>query len=240
MSKLQEKELLLPFLKVLSLKPIANTTDIKEFISNTNLLSEEDLKRSETRPNEKLWEQQVRNIIAHRNGRDYNDFFTMESKGTYSITQQGLDYLELHSESLEAIVTNNHYSREDTIKALKDHRDKIFIQEVMITEGNILYKQSKTFKRSYKLRKCAIKEFSKNGKIYCEICSFDYDTKYTKIGKGFIEIHHKKPIAFYDDNFTKTLTKALDNLSPVCANCHRMIHRKSPCYDIQEMKLILK
>ncbi|MGF6425378.1 hypothetical protein [Bradyrhizobium elkanii] len=42
---------------------------IKELIAeipNQIVLSDEDLKQSETRPNEAVWEQQVRNITSHK------------------------------------------------------------------------------------------------------------------------------------------------------------------------------
>lgn len=47
----------------------AGRATIKELVAeipNHIKLSDEDLKQSETRPNEALWEQQVRNITSHK------------------------------------------------------------------------------------------------------------------------------------------------------------------------------
>jgi predicted HNH restriction endonuclease len=86
--------------------------------------------------------------------------------------------------------------------------------------------QVKLFKRSSKLRNYAVEYFSKDGYIECDCCSFDFEKFYGKHGKGFIEIHHTKPIfQFQDEEFEQTLENALQNLIPVCSNCHRMIHR---------------
>jgi predicted HNH restriction endonuclease len=39
-------------------------------------------------------------------------------------------------------------------------------------------------------------------------------------------MHHQKPIfMFADEEFERKVALALDNLIPVCSNCHRMIHR---------------
>lgn len=45
----------------------ATIRQIKRALPNHLTLSAEDRVQSETRPNEELWEQQVRNIVSHRN-----------------------------------------------------------------------------------------------------------------------------------------------------------------------------
>lgn len=60
-----------------------------------------------------------------------------------------------------------------------------------------------------------------NGFIKCECCNFDFVSAYGKIGHGFIECHHKIPIAEGG-----RLTKVSD-LAMVCSNCHRMLHRRN-------------
>ena len=73
----------------------------------------------------------------------------------------------------------------------------------------------------------AIDYFSLGNKISCNCCSFNFSDFYgEEIGKGFIEIHHTKPIFTYEDeDLQNTLVEAVKNLIPVCSNCHRMIHR---------------
>lgn len=61
-----------------------------------------------------------------------------------------------------------------------------------------------------------------SGRVYCEVCGFDFGERYPKLlGEGFIEVHHLDPL------FTKFASKktTLDDLLLVCSNCHRMIHR---------------
>lgn len=49
----------------------ATIKDLISEIPNRITLSAEDLKQSETRPNEALWEQQVRNITSHKASPGY-------------------------------------------------------------------------------------------------------------------------------------------------------------------------
>lgn len=62
----------------------------------------------------------------------------------------------------------------------------------------------------------------KHGKLYCEVCSFDFERKYGQRGKDYIEAHHKTPISVLEDVVDCTV----DDLTLVCSNCHRMLHRQ--------------
>jgi 5-methylcytosine-specific restriction protein A len=65
-----------------------------------------------------------------------------------------------------------------------------------------------------------------DNRIKCKICCFDFEDFYGEYGKGFIEIHHQKPVFQFDgDDTEQTIVQALENVVPVCPNCHRMIHK---------------
>lgn len=69
-----------------------------------------------------------------------------------------------------------------------------------------------------------------NGKLFCEICAFDFEQKYGKRGKDYIEAHHKLPIA----ELTALVHLTVNDLAMVCSNCHRMLHRP-PWITIEEL-----
>ena len=71
-----------------------------------------------------------------------------------------------------------------------------------------------------------------NGNIKCAVCDFSFFEKYGIIGKDFIEAHHIIPLSELDSDVK---TKVSD-LSPVCSNCHRMIHRVNPMVSITQFK----
>jgi 5-methylcytosine-specific restriction enzyme A len=55
---------------------------------------------------------------------------------------------------------------------------------------------------------------------------------YGEIGSGFIECHHNKPIS----ELTGEQKSKLSDLSIVCSNCHKMIHRSKPLLVVDELK----
>lgn len=60
------------------------------------------------------------------------------------------------------------------------------------------------------------------GRVFCEVCGFDFGQKYPRsLGEGFIEVHHLSPLFDRDEPLRTTLA----DLLMVCSNCHRMIHR---------------
>ena len=77
---------------------------------------------------------------------------------------------------------------------------------------------------------------AKSNKLICETCKFDFDEVYGEHGKGFIECHHLLPVSQMSIN-QKT---RLDDLCLLCANCHRMIHKKKPWLSIKKLKEIIK
>jgi len=55
----------------------------------------------------------------------------------------------------------------------------------------------------------------------CEACGTDMGEAYGPLGEGYIEAHHRVPVASLKDG-DKT---KLSDLAALCPNCHRMIHR---------------
>ena len=236
MTKLTEIELILPFLKVLEMQGgEASTEQVKTFIRENFPLSEEDKTPSKTRKNEEIWEQQVRNLIAHET-LENRDYILRKEKGLYSITEEGRKHLETHREALTILLASG-FNRDDIIEELKN--PKPLLKEISIIEGKKQFKQTTTYCRSKELRDLAIKKFSLNsGKIPCKVCKFNFEDRYEDIGRGFIEIHHLKPVCDLGEIET-SFAKAFANLAPLCSNCHRIVHRKNPCFTLEEMSRIL-
>jgi hypothetical protein len=60
------------------------------------------------------------------------------------------------------------------------------------------------------------------GRLHCEACGFDFESTYSTLGEGFIEAHHETPLA----NRVEEAVTRVEDLRMVCANCHRMLHRR--------------
>ncbi len=85
------------------------------------------------------------------------------------------------------------------------------------------------YERDKRLRDACIKHFG----CKCQICGFDFNAAYGDIGRGFIEVHHLRPLAMTGK---VQRTNPQKDLIPVCSNCHAVIHLKTPPYSLDEMK----
>lgn len=93
--------------------------------------------------------------------------------------------------------------------------------------------------RNHKVVQAAKRRFIKlHGKLYCEICGFNFEDVYGDIGTDFIEAHHIRPIAESDGEYD---IKPEDFIM-VCPNCHSMLHRnfQGETVTIEELKEITK
>ena len=61
--------------------------------------------------------------------------------------------------------------------------------------------------------------------LACMVCGFDFSRTYGQVGAGFIEVHHKVPLATMGTDYR---VNPAEDLVPVCPNCHAMLHRQSP------------
>ena len=179
----------------------------------------------------------VRNLVSHHTLDDRYGYTKLtRSKSTnasHSITKKGKDFLLSNIEVLENLFSNN-FDYPYVIDGLKEinnsiqNQKKIYIfdENFYINEGKKIVKKTVFVERSSQLRKFAIEKFSINGVLLCQACNFDFYKVYGVLGSGFIEIHHLKPIYTYELSDTTVLfDEAINNLCPLCANCHRMIHK---------------
>lgn len=71
----------------------------------------------------------------------------------------------------------------------------------------------------------------------CMACGFDFERMYGKYGKGFIEVHHTKPLFENDEEITPDPNT---DLICLCSNCHRMVHHfKNKVLSLEELKEII-
>jgi len=78
----------------------------------------------------------------------------------------------------------------------------------------------------------ALKKF---GCLFCQACGFDFGKVYGRFGEGFIEAHHTIPVSQLND---KSVSK-VEDIALVCSNCHRILHRRRPWLEIEQLKDVL-
>jgi putative restriction endonuclease len=103
-------------------------------------------------------------------------------------------------------------------------------------EGRVAY-------RNHRIRECNPKvvgmaktlfKGNHHGRIYCEVCGFDFYQIYGELGDGYIEGHHVIPISELNEG-DKT---RVEDIVMLCANCHRIIHQNAKL-TLEELEIII-
>jgi 5-methylcytosine-specific restriction protein A len=87
------------------------------------------------------------------------------------------------------------------------------------------------YERDPKARADCLAKYGKR----CAVCTISFEEHYGEIGKGFIHVHHKKPLATIRSEYK--INPKID-LIPVCPNCHAMLHSSNPPLSVATLKLI--
>ncbi|WP_406280768.1 HNH endonuclease [Nocardia sp. NBC_00881] len=113
--------------------------------------------------------------------------------------------------------------------------DIAFLEDVEVREGRLLAARYFRRERDRRLRDKKIATFvQQEGRVRCEICSFDFEAVYGEHGVGYIECHHVVPLHVSGETKTKPADLIL-----LCSNCHRMIHRGPRWLQPNELRELL-
>lgn len=107
--------------------------------------------------------------------------------------------------------------------------------ESAFPEGRVKYKQHRFLERDGAIsRRAKAQRLANTGKLECEVCGFEFLTRYGDIGLGFIEAHHNTPVS----QLAGSKKTKIEDLALVCSNCHRMLHRGDPLLSVEQLKQI--
>lgn len=71
----------------------------------------------------------------------------------------------------------------------------------------------------------------------CQVCSFNFEDHFGSVAKDFIEAHHLNPLSERSENeWTEELRTSIDQIAVLCANCHRVAHRRRPAFTLDELR----
>ena len=111
--------------------------------------------------------------------------------------------------------------------------EEVSISDSTMIEGGLKTVEVNRFERDKKIRDAYIK--ANGGICKCAICGFDFEATYGDIGKGFIHMHHKKPLS----EIREAHKTKFEDLILVCPNCHSMLHRANPMLTPEKLKVLL-
>lgn len=70
----------------------------------------------------------------------------------------------------------------------------------------------------------------------CVVCGFNFAAIYGEIGNGFIHVHHLKDLATVGGEYE---VDPIQDLRPVCPNCHAMLHVETPAMSVERLSEIV-
>ena len=91
------------------------------------------------------------------------------------------------------------------------------------------------YERNLRAREDCIKHYGAR----CDLCGFDFVDAYGEVmaDPQFIIVHHIKPLSIVGPGY---MVDPIEDLRPVCPNCHAVLHRRDPAYSLDEVREFLK
>ena len=147
-------------------------------------------------------------------------------------------------EAIIELKSKNDSSYDDLISILESDSlsDELFENDIdsetsseftVLKEGQKKQIFTTKYERKPKLRKQAVQIHGTT----CMACGFNFEDFYGERGSKYIEVHHIKPLSQTDEEVE--IDPATD-LVVLCANCHRMVHRKkNEVLSLEELKSLI-
>jgi hypothetical protein len=160
-------------------------------------------------------------------------FYPFNTHGNSIHTVQGI-YLA-HCTTYLFLILKDALGIEELPKS--NEADKEPNYHVEFSEGVRRSRESYFFTRNPKLAREAKKYYG----YTCQACKFDFQVKYGELGKGYIECHHLNPLSERpEEEWHQEIRTKLSDVTVLCANCHRMIHKRKPALSLEDLKRYIR
>ena len=75
----------------------------------------------------------------------------------------------------------------------------------------------------------------KHGRLFCEVCGYDFERHFGPAGRNIIDGHHVEPIGERASEGSETRP---EDIVLLCPNCHRMVHSLDPMPGITTLRAL--
>ena len=118
---------------------------------------------------------------------------------------------------------NNDLKQSEINRALANRDDERYV------EGAKKKVLANAYNRNSHARSKCIEHYGTD----CQVCNFSFERFYGDIGKNYIHVHHINPMY---EKLGEYEVDPINNLIPVCANCHLMLHQGEPVFTVSELR----
>lgn len=109
------------------------------------------------------------------------------------------------------------------------------VEDPFAFEGAEKFVLHRAAERDPRIRMLKLKAFLKeHGKLFCEVCGFNFEETYGQIGRGLIEVHHLIPISEMEPDHKTTI----DELMCICSNCHFAVHNGDADANLRSLRIL--
>lgn len=139
----------------------------------------------------------------------------------YGFYDQSLFNWQLREELVDAMIELEWINGSAGYQNYVDEHDTYF-------EGKKRVSQIVSYERNAEARQKCIDHYG----CLCYVCKFDFQKEFGDLGKGYIHVHHRKRTAYSGKEHE---VNPIEDLIPLCPNCHAMIHKRKPMLKVDEL-----
>ncbi|HKW88414.1 MAG TPA: HNH endonuclease [Candidatus Acidoferrales bacterium] len=163
-------------------------------------------------------------IYFEKRPRKYANLFTFGSNGRV-ILRPGVS----ESEALSEIEHGRPY-RPDSIGNINRFPDEV---EGKFLEGAVRKVTVNAYERDPRARRECIRKYGAK----CWVCGLSFGKRYGNDFDDLIHVHHLRPLHQIGRQYEVDPAK---DLRPICPNCHAVVHRRNPAFNIEEVRSFLR
>lgn len=116
-------------------------------------------------------------------------------------------------------------------------RSPLIPEEVLdaehLREGAISVIQVNAYERNREAREQCLAHYGTS----CCICGFSFEATYGEVAREYIHVHHLRELSMIGGEY---VVDPVEDLRPVCPNCHAVLHLRRPAFSIAEVRTFLR
>jgi hypothetical protein len=113
-----------------------------------------------------------------------------------------------------------------------DARSQITESSDVLTEGSQSSVTLTVYERNPAARRRCIEHYGTS----CTVCCFSFGRTYGQLFADYIHVHHLTPVSAQETEYE---IDPVEDLRPICPNCHAVIHSRHPPLTPEELREIL-
>ncbi len=179
----------------------------------------------------------IPNIVYELREDETSRYWNLFFNGRYNHAGKGkLFYWQLRTplvEALQALSLIGEFKKpEDLVEVLAEELSETILTR--LPEGAKKSIVVNAYERNPKAREECLQYYGTD----CAVCGFNFGVAFGELGEGFIHVHHLTPLSSIGESYD---VNPIQDLRPVCPNCHAMLHRKKEAVlSIAELIVIRK